>query len=237
MKKLLALTSASVLALAAAQASAATYDVSGSFDHEGVFLTLDGTDLATPAGITDLTFGGQMITDNDSPGYNVIGGTIIMDGLIQITTNSIVIQFDNIQGTATNDGVIFDSGTICVGPDGLGGCAAGSTDVAVSNLFFDGSATWGAGFNIFPTAGLSLTGGAGGASFTVAQPGLLNLADNSTFGNAVGGADLFSNSAGLYLGGDLTFTEVAAVPVPAAAWLFGSAILGLVGIGRKRKMA
>ncbi|MEE8059838.1 MAG: hypothetical protein V3T17_18700 [Pseudomonadales bacterium] len=28
---------------------------------------------------------------------------------------------------------------------------------------------------------------------------------------------------------------VAAIPVPAAAWLFGSALLGLAGIGRKRR--
>ena len=30
-------------------------------------------------------------------------------------------------------------------------------------------------------------------------------------------------------------TELNAVPVPAAAWLFGSAILGLAGVGRKRR--
>jgi hypothetical protein len=30
---------------------------------------------------------------------------------------------------------------------------------------------------------------------------------------------------------------VSEVPVPAAAWLFGSALVGLAGIGRKRKMA
>jgi hypothetical protein len=35
----------------------------------------------------------------------------------------------------------------------------------------------------------------------------------------------------------LTFTDVtpAVVPVPAAAWLFGSALVGLAGVGRKRK--
>jgi hypothetical protein len=35
---------------------------------------------------------------------------------------------------------------------------------------------------------------------------------------------------------DLTFTP-APVPVPAAAWLFGSGLLGLLGIARKRKPA
>ena len=31
------------------------------------------------------------------------------------------------------------------------------------------------------------------------------------------------------------FTTVSAVPVPAAAWLFGSALLGLVGIARRKR--
>lgn len=31
-------------------------------------------------------------------------------------------------------------------------------------------------------------------------------------------------------------TNLSSVPVPAAAWLFGSALVGLVGIGRKRSM-
>ena len=35
--------------------------------------------------------------------------------------------------------------------------------------------------------------------------------------------------------GGVTIAAPAAVPVPAAAWLFGSAIVGLAGIGRKRK--
>jgi hypothetical protein len=34
-----------------------------------------------------------------------------------------------------------------------------------------------------------------------------------------------------------TVLPPSAVPVPAAAWLFGSALVGLAGIGRKRKMA
>ncbi len=30
--------------------------------------------------------------------------------------------------------------------------------------------------------------------------------------------------------------DVAAVPVPAAAWLFGSGLLGLIGIARRKKV-
>lgn len=33
------------------------------------------------------------------------------------------------------------------------------------------------------------------------------------------------------------FTEVSAIPVPAALWLFGSGLLGLVGISRRKKSA
>ena len=34
---------------------------------------------------------------------------------------------------------------------------------------------------------------------------------------------------------DVVRLSVTAVPIPAAAWLFGSAILGLVGVARRRK--
>ncbi|MBK1716536.1 hypothetical protein CKO27_02525 [Thiocystis violacea] len=42
----------------------------------------------------------------------------------------------------------------------------------------------------------------------------------------------------LNLGGDLSHMTIygrTAVPLPAAAWLFGSALLGIVGIGYRRK--
>jgi hypothetical protein len=44
---------------------------------------------------------------------------------------------------------------------------------------------------------------------------------------AEGGPNLCANNT-------LTFSGVAAVPVPAAAWLFGSAVLGLVGLKRSK---
>ena len=73
-----------------------------------------------------------------------------------------------------------------------------------------------------------------GSPIVIGMPGF-----DTGFGlgeNAVGELNLFGFSADTYMGGTLTM-EVAAVPVPAAAWLFGSAIVGLAGIGRKRKAA
>jgi hypothetical protein len=37
--------------------------------------------------------------------------------------------------------------------------------------------------------------------------------------------------------GDFTFSAAAVVPVPAAIWLFGFGLLGLIGIARRKKAA
>jgi len=49
----------------------------------------------------------------------------------------------------------------------------------------------------------------------------------------------YANSTGagfwfLSTSGDLTWNVPSAVPIPAAVWLFGSGLLGLIGIGRRR---
>jgi hypothetical protein len=65
-----------------------------------------------------------------------------------------------------------------------------------------------------------VTAGTGGTVFSVDVPsGVGAWADTQINGPAI----LNNNHA------------LAAVPVPAAAWLFGSALLGLAGVARKRK--
>ena len=44
------------------------------------------------------------------------------------------------------------------------------------------------------------------------------------------------NDAGYVVGFDyLQYTDTAVVPVPAAAWLFGSGLIGLIGIARRKQ--
>lgn len=58
----------------------------------------------------------------------------------------------------------------------------------------------------------------------------------------VGGADVLGSSAGISLNisasaAASTYTPPAAVPLPAAVWLFGSALAGFLGIGRGKRKA
>jgi hypothetical protein len=48
----------------------------------------------------------------------------------------------------------------------------------------------------------------------------------------------FDFVSGIGFGGDdLYFTQIASpIPLPAAAWLFGTALIGFVGYSRRRKI-
>lgn len=64
------------------------------------------------------------------------------------------------------------------------------------------------------------------------------IADLSVYnaGGAFAELPLIGYTGGSITGANLVMvTNVAAVPVPAAVWLFGSGLLGLIGFARKKK--
>jgi hypothetical protein len=78
----------------------------------------------------------------------------------------------------------------------------------------------------------NITGGSVTIDAKVPTGTLGNLTIDATAGTWA--FEIFGNDVAQGTG---AFEAVAAVPVPAAAWLFGSALLGLVGVGRRRKLA
>jgi hypothetical protein len=81
---------------------------------------------------------------------------------------------------------------------------------------------------------------------------VLTVSDNNTdivsIARILNGIDTNNNAADFQLGcitpgssniagtGDCSQTGVSAVPVPAAVWLFGSGLIGLVGLARRKDM-
>jgi hypothetical protein len=79
-----------------------------------------------------------------------------------------------------------------------------------------------------PGAGLTLSGTFGSGSFLLSGSQAMTK-DEVTVGGFRKQIVEFS------LGGTYTTTFGHAVPVPAAAWLFGSGLLGMVGVARRRR--
>jgi hypothetical protein len=96
----------------------------------------------------------------------------------------------------------------------------GSVDKAVLNWYGSGSLT--------PSRAWTPSSGSDASNFYL-------LTDSSS-------ANLLSaiynlGTATLSANGTLTFAPLNAVPLPAAVWLFGSALLGLAGVSRRRNIA
>jgi hypothetical protein len=221
--------SIAISATVSVSAQATTYDVSGYFETgtaDSLEISLGVESLLQNGSY--LNVGGQIISD----GTDITGGIITITGqqltnqhYLDVTGQQLTIDI-NMSGTATNSGVLFTSGTICFTE--VTACDDRLIDISVDNADFRDGLTWGYNSGL----GLQLGDGTQTGNYTIAQNG--DIASVGTRYGAAGRILYLGFEGGVFLAGDLAFSEVASVPVPAAAWLFGSALIGLAGIGRKR---
>jgi hypothetical protein len=193
---------------------------------------IGGSDLSIV--LSDSGFWDQPATFHDislmhDAGTNTIRGSILVDwnGNFNMPMN---IDWDATgffnainQGLNVGDTI---SGTTLKQDTNNDGSFDTFTDVFSANPYSDA---------LLSTAGWSPLEGPAPLAATSASLGLGYDID----GNYIGGT-LFDGIRGLInigSGNSLIVTSISAVPIPPALWLFGSGLLGLIGISRRNKAA
>ncbi|MFT6051595.1 MAG: hypothetical protein ACI9B9_001238 [Halioglobus sp.] len=178
-----------------------------------------------------LAFGGSITDDNAFAIFDLSGitGTVI-SASIEMTLSSTNFQFPVDPGSfvfneVSSDPALFNSSYFensnCIAIPSCNPLSTGSSlysDIGLGPVL--GSVTYaglGSQTAVMGTAGIDLINLGLGGLFAVGING-----GNSGFGNLT------------FATPQLTF-EVAAVPVPGAIWLFGSALAGLIGFGKRRQ--
>lgn len=209
MKKLLLATA---LVAATSSASAALWQLDTVFTQSGAngaALVLSGNTLFESDGANNLwaVGGGDTIIDN--PNFFVL---TLTDWAISNTGDSTA------SSSVCAEGVFGGLVGAHLCNNTSGGVPVGDP---ITQDLFDGMSPFATAGAIIPPAGTPFV-------------------DYMLLGNMVQRTDSGTGApiTGQYDGAVVLFTAVASeVPVPAAAWLFGSALVGLAGIGRKRKVA
>ena len=77
-----------------------------------------------------------------------------------------------------------------------------------------------------------------GGTLTGTIQGLTDgLIATDVWANGVGTFSVVIPDEGVLLAGSNIVSAVSPVPVPAAVWLFGTALVGFIGLSRRRKVA
>lgn len=234
MKKLL-MAATIVSAVAAVHVNAATYTVSSNITDIGMTISLDpGVYQPKAAGVTDtLAFSGSLDITVTGGSYTIDSGDIFLNGVTSLNAAGadVILTFLDASGAASNNGVVIDSGMLDVnastGP-------LPPVDFSVDQLNMTNSGVYD-GVNY---AGLPLGAGVVNpdGSITIALLGLPAAPEGAALADVTAAIAVFGIPAAIFLGGTITLTPTE-IPLPAAAWLFGSGLIGLAGVARKRKLA
>jgi hypothetical protein len=171
--------------------------------------------------------------------FNVTGGSLTTVNPIQGTVTGIS-QFDSVSGSVTLDVSNFVTGGTLTGDSGL-------LQIDYLDSFFDpyavgffGPYSWdlgtGQGTGSFGCS--DSDGGVTCSGFSSTDWDFNGYGVTSLIDNASGVDDVLEISTYTSRGDTLNWTltgNLSAVPVPAAVWLFGSGLLGLTGIARRRR--
>ena len=196
-------------------------------------VTQDGT-LQSFLGTGHTYVWGVMAGDSSGTASNIGSRRYLTTSTVDATVAGSGPSNANITGLGGQFGALFAgvNGNIAGTAVGDGSSVAGAN--ASGGLWGDPTSSAGANAIAF----FNLPPGTSGAAVGTAQT--LYLFANSSSSNS-GTARVFLASQQLVLGTNGTLQLVGGttpqVPLPAAAWLLGSGLLGLVGVGRRRRQA
>lgn len=221
----------------AVQANAAIYTVTSDLQRSELALPfIEGGFLPKAPGYADnLQFTGELDIDLHGDGtYTINGGTLYLTGKTSIVAigAEVFLDFDA-AGAALSNGVILNQGTIGVAADTLPEpVMLDLTDPENSvNMTSDGS-LYGVQY-----AGIPLSSGVVNedGSITITFAGIPGDPESGLAVASAGGT-LLGMPAAIFFDGTITLSAPQEIPLPGAAWLFGSALVGL-SAARKRKAA
>ncbi len=212
--------------------------------HDGSFDTFTAGDAAS-AGLEALAEDGNTAVLSSSFSGSGVDGTI--GGLIapgSTTTGEFTVSDNGSNNYFSFASMVLPSSDFFIGNDNPFAFNISSLlDGSISSLSFDISTFFDAGTEVNDFASsagnglFGIAGGQSGANQGVDQNGVVSEANSLAFASFLNaeGVDTerfnFANSSIA----TIELTNVSAVPVPAAAFLFAPALLGFMGLRRKAK--
>lgn len=221
----------------AVQANAAIYTVTSDIQRSELALPfIESGFLPKASGYPDsLQFTGELDIELHGDGsYTINSGTLYFTGQTSLVAIGADVYLDfDAAGSALSNGVILNQGGIGIVADTLPEpVVLDLTDPANSvNMTGDGS-LYGVQY-----AGIPLSSGVVNedGSITITFAGIPGDPE-SGLAMASAGGTLLGMPAAIFFEGTLTLAPPQEIPLPGAAWLFGSALVGL-SAARKRKAA